>query len=350
LKVTAGDYNQGQAGEMLEEANAPEAIVRSYRKLAAGRRTLVFTPTVATAQAVADEFTAAGLRAALVSGDMPLDARRDVLARYSRGEIDVVSNCMVLTEGYDEPRTDCIIVARPTKSRALYTQMIGRGTRRHPDKGDCLVIDVVGATDMHDLVTVPSLFGIEKPQKVWCEGDDCTGASVVDALHEQVEEHAAAGRLLATEARLFDKVRSTGKMAWVTVHMPGKPRRYELNLGRRSEDAPNQRLVLVEIGDDRWRAGCQEDYGRGVKPVKRVLLDDVPLEVAQGVAEDYARKAGATALVATDARWRKARPTLKQRDRLKKWGVSLPPGATKGDASDLINEYIARRQHRKAPT
>jgi hypothetical protein len=140
-------------------------------------------------------------------------------------------------------------------------------------------------------------------------------------------------------------------MAWIAVHSPGdERRRYELNLGRRHADAPAERLVLVELDADRWRAGYMEDHGRGIKPHKRVLIDDVSLEMAQGVAEDYARKTGATALVSTDARWRKERPSVLQKERLKKWGIVLPPGATKGDASDLINEYIARRQHRKATT
>lgn len=347
LKVTAGDYNAGQAGQMLEDADAPTTIVKSWLAHAAGRRTLVFTPTVATAIAVMDEFKGSGVRAGMVDGKMDIDLRRSTLAAFRRGDLDVMVNCMVLTEGYDEPRVDCIVVARPTKSRALYTQMVGRGTRVHPDKGDCLVIDVVGATEMHDLVTIPSLFGIERKGRVWEDG-----VSVTTALHEQIEQHAAEGRLLAIEAELFNKVRA-GKMTWVAIHADiGKPiHRYELNMGERGY------LVMLQLSEDdgplspaRWRAGhaVKDDAGRWQKTV---VIDDVPLEVAQGVLEDMARKMGAGALTDVDARWRSQRPTRKQKELAAKMHIEIPAGATKGDVSDLLNAKMgARRARRKVKT
>jgi ATP-dependent helicase IRC3 len=327
LKVTGGDYNQGQAGAMLEDAHAPSLIVKAWRAHAPGRRTLVFTPTVALAEAVAAEFNEHGIPAGAVSGDMPIEARRATLAAYSAGELQVVANCAVLTEGYDEPRTDCVVVARPTKSRALYTQMVGRGTRRHPEKTDCLVIDVVGATDMHDLVTVPSLFGVEQPDRVWSGG-----STVTEALREQVERHEAEGVLRASETALFDKVRSTGRLAWVTVHTDAE-RRYEAGLGFHG------RLVLVNQHDDRWLAGWQDGEG-----IKRVLCSDVVLETAQAVAEDQARKLKVMALAAADAPWRADRPTAKQLALAVKLGIEVPMGCTKGQLSELIDAKLASRK------
>jgi len=343
LKVRGGDYDVGQAGQMLEEADAPNLIARAWLEHARGRRTLVFTPTVSTAAQVEAAFAAVGVRAGHVHGAMPLDERRAVLASYARGDLDVLANCMVLTEGYDEPRTDCIIVARPTKSRALYTQMVGRGTRVHPEKQDCLVVDVVGVTDQHDLVTIPSLFGIEQANRVWADGEAMT---VTEALREQVERHEREGRLLAAEARLFDKVRSSGKMAWVSAHSPGELRRYELSIGatETADDGSRifERFVLVEREPDVWRAGHQR--GRD----KRILVDAVTLEMAQGVAEDMVRRSGGSGLADLNARWRQARPSKAQRDRLSKWGIHIPPGCTKGEASDLIGQYIARKRSARA--
>lgn len=343
LRVRGGDYDVGQAGAMLEEADAPNLIARAWREHAAGRRTLVFTPTVATAAQVESAFTAVGVRASHVHGGMPLDERRAILAAYARGDLDVLANCQVLTEGYDEPRTDCIIIARPTKSRALYTQMIGRGTRVHPEKQDCLVVDVVGVTEQHDLITIPSLFGIEQATRVWAEGEALT---VTEALREQVDRHEREGRLLAAEARLFDKVRSSGKKAWVAVHHPGEMRRYELSIGATEtvDDGRRiyERFVLVEREPDVWRAGHQ----RGKD--KRILVDAVTLEMAQGVAEDMCRRMGGDGLTNLDARWRQRRPSRKQRERLAKWGIALPPGCTAGQASELIDQYIARKRSARA--
>ena len=76
-----------------------------------------------------------------------------------RGETRLVANCGVLTEGFDEPSIDCVIIARPTKSTTLFTQMIGRGTRIYPGKEDCLILDVAGATHRHDLASVASITG-----------------------------------------------------------------------------------------------------------------------------------------------------------------------------------------------
>lgn len=329
LKVTAGDYNQGQAGQMLEDGDAPALIVKAWLAHAAGRRTLVFTPTVALAEAVRDEFCEAGVRAASVDGGTPIDERRATLAAYTAGDIDVICNCAVLTEGYDEPRTDCIVVARPTKSRALYTQMVGRGTRKHPDKGNCLVIDVVGATEMHDLVTIPSLFGIEQPGKVW------GGATVTEALREQIERQAVEGRLLATEAELFNKVRTAGRMAWVACFKPGEQRRYELSLMNQGQ------VVMVELSDESWRVGHRDRLG-----AKVVLMDRVTMELAQGVGEDFARRrVGAQA--SADAGWRDKRATAKQRDAAKRFKIDLPVGCTKGEASDLLGAHLGRLRAKK---
>lgn len=328
VKVSRGDYAPGSAGQWLEDADAPTHIVAAWMDNALGRRTLVFTPTVASARAVQEAFAKAGVSAGMVDGAMPIDDRRAALAAYSAGRYDVMVNCMVLTEGYDEPRTDCIVVARPTKSRALYTQMVGRGTRRHPEKADCLVIDVVGVTDVHELVTAPSLFGIEKPERVW-DGD----ATLTEALHEQIERHEAEGRLLATEAELFRKVRQAG-FAWVKV--VGQAR-YALSLFKAGH------LVMVQLPDGSWRAGHQDGAG-----VKRVLIDRVSLEMAQGVAEDFARKRAPMELAssATDATWRMAPPSAKQIAAARKAKITIPPGATKGEVSDLLGAKFAARKAR----
>lgn len=335
LKTRGGDYDQGQAGQMLEDAHAPSLIVKAWLRHAPGRRTLVFTPTVALAEAVALEFVAAGVNALTVDGTMSMEQRRSNLAAYSRGDVDVIANCAVLTEGYDEPRTDCIVVARPTRSRALYTQMVGRGTRVHPEKADCLVIDVVGVTEQHALVTIPSLFGIEQPGKVWD-----TERTVTDVLREQIERHAVEGRLLATEAALFDKVRATTRYAWVAAYRPGAQRRYELDVGRAG------RLVMVELADDEWRAGVAKTVDGHV--TKTVVMDRVSMELAQGVLEDYARKSGGEQLASVDAEWRKARPSAKQKAIAKKLKIEIPPGATKGDVSDLLGAHFGRKRAKVA--
>lgn len=337
LRKSHGDYDQGQAGQMLTDADAPEAIVAAWQEHASQRRTLVFTPTVATAELISDEFNLRGVAASWVCGATPLDERRATLAAYAAGQIQVLCNCAVLTEGYDDPRTDCIVIARPTQSRAFYTQMVGRGTRRHPDKEDLLVIDVVGVTGTHSLVTVPSLFGIEKTERA--SNDSGPSELLTDILHDQIEEHRLAGILLAEEADLFSAVRGSG-FAWVAVHKTGERQRYEVSLSSRDG------LVLVRLPNDEWRAGYwRRDFNDEIS--KTVLIDGT-LETAQSTAEELARTLyhGDSPLTSATAKWRDEPATAKQKKMLRYLNVAPFKGMTKGQAADLITRVQATHGHK----
>lgn len=336
VKIARGDYAAGESGRAMQAADAAGVIVKAWTEHAYDRRTLVFTPTVAVAEEVAEEFQRSGIKAGWVSGETPLDDRRRILQEYSDGTLQVLANCAVLTEGYDEPRTDCVIVARPTKSRSLYAQMIGRGTRRHPDKLDCLVLDVVGASDEHSLVTVPSLFGVDKAFRKQLTDGTVTATELLD---KQEQHYIKVGAIKAEEIEMFAEVRR-GNIAWVPVHLPGQQRRYERSLGPRKET-----VVLVER-DEGWVAGIIDVDGR-----KRVLQANCALELAQGIAEDFVRKWGSAALVEADAPWRKSPPSPRQLTMCRSMGIRLEPGATRGDVSEAIERQrtlnVARNRDRK---
>ena len=160
VRVSHGDFVDADAAAALTAADAPAHACAAYLEHAPGRKALLFTPTVDLAHLMAKAFRERGVAAEAVDGTLPLEQRRAILARLRTGETKVVANCAVLTEGFDEPSVDCVIVARPTRSRILYVQMIGRGTRTFPNKRDCLIVDLVGATERHDLLTLPQLFGL----------------------------------------------------------------------------------------------------------------------------------------------------------------------------------------------
>ena len=158
--LTAADLEQAMNNDrVLHEMAGP--LVQE----AGSRSTIVFTPTVALAQAlvtVLAGYTTA--RAAVVHGETESDTRRRILEQYDRGDIQFLVNCAVLTEGFDSPRTSCIGLARPTGSRALMTQCIGRGTRLYPGKENLLVIDFVGMVGTsHKLCTPEEVLMGENP-------------------------------------------------------------------------------------------------------------------------------------------------------------------------------------------
>lgn len=129
------------------------------RLTARGRSTLVYTATVEQAQLTAEALTEAGWRARWVSGETPDGDRRRLQRAFEAGEIDVVCNAAVWTEGTDLPRCSCEVIARPTRSWSLFVQMTGRPLRPFPGQTEALIIDLAGATADHSLVSAPALIG-----------------------------------------------------------------------------------------------------------------------------------------------------------------------------------------------
>jgi superfamily II DNA or RNA helicase len=129
VRTRHGDYVEHDLAEALMAADAPEHLVRGYGELAPERRALIFCPTVAMVDAVEHAFRRAGLAAASVVGDTPPEARQAIYRQVRAGSLQALVSCAVLTEGFDEPSIDCIMLARPTKSKVLLYQCIGRGLR-----------------------------------------------------------------------------------------------------------------------------------------------------------------------------------------------------------------------------
>ncbi len=151
VKTTAGDYNQGQLEEYMCQVELVGDIVSEYQRLASGRKGVVFCVGVKHSQTVAKQFNAAGIRAEHLDGSMEEFLRDGILHRLHTGQTQIVTNCNVLCEGWDEPSISYVGLARPTKSLALYIQQAGRGLRIHPASGkkDCVIIDHGQNVDEH---------------------------------------------------------------------------------------------------------------------------------------------------------------------------------------------------------
>lgn len=153
VKVIAGDYSIGALAERTNTQELNADIVATWLKRAAGRRTVAFAVDVAHSKAITAAFRQAGVAAGHIDGSTPRDERDAILARLARGETLVVSNCMVLTEGWDLPALECAIIARPTASLNLHLQMIGRVMRAADGKDGAIVLDHAGNHHVHGLVT-----------------------------------------------------------------------------------------------------------------------------------------------------------------------------------------------------
>ena len=156
VRKTVDDFDMEAVDAIMNRAPVTEVVIRHWKEKAGERQTVVFCSTVDHARNVAAAFAAAGTPAGLIHGDMGATERRETLAAYAAGELRVIVNVAVLTEGWDNPPTSCVVLLRPSSYKSTMIQMVGRGLRtvdpvEYPGvvKTDCLVLDFGTSTLMH---------------------------------------------------------------------------------------------------------------------------------------------------------------------------------------------------------
>lgn len=165
VRVRAGEY---AADEMAEASDRPHIVgdvVERWLDRAGGVRTVAFATSVRHSQHIAERFRARGVAAEHLDGEMPTPERAAVLARLASGETRVVSNCAVLTEGWDLPAVECCILARPTLSAGLYLQMVGRVLRPAPGKAFARIHDHAGCVLRHGLPDDDRDYGLQSDDR-----------------------------------------------------------------------------------------------------------------------------------------------------------------------------------------
>ena len=194
VSTSGGDFAVGELGSALDPYL--EQIAGEIARTAKNRRTVCFLPLVKTSQKMRGILETHGLRAAEVNGDS--DNREQVLKAFADGEFDVLCNSMLLTEGWDCPEVDCVVVLRPTKVRSLYCQMVGRGTRLAEGKKDLLLLDFLWHTERHELC---------RPACLICENPDVAKKMTENMEEAAVEENGQlAIDLEAAEQKAKDDV------------------------------------------------------------------------------------------------------------------------------------------------
>lgn len=274
IRTTAGDLNGGDLAAVLEAEKNLQQMASASLTIIGQRRALVFTASVKAAEMTAEIFNRhRGGMASWVCGKTDREERRRVLADFAAGKLQVVCNCGVLTEGFDDPGVEVVIMGRPTKSRSLYSQMVGRSTRPLPGvvdgpesaaarkaaiaasaKPSCLVVDFVGNAGKHKLVTSADILGgkvseeavelaVARARKA---GGPVKMAEALDEaeaeLHEQkrLAEAARRARLVATA-----RFRTETVDPFDVLHLdPVKPRGWD-NVKRLTE---KQRSLLAKQG------------------------------------------------------------------------------------------------------
>lgn len=340
VKSTGGDY---QIDDLAETVNTPQRnqmIVKAWLDHAKGRKTIGFTVDIQHAVDLADMFVMHGVTAEAVWGDDP--ERKEKLARHRAGETDVLLNCGILTEGYDDPGVQCIILGRPTKSPVLYVQMVGRGTRLDDGKTDCLILDVVDASTRNTLITLPTLMGLSAALDLKGEGL----YKSVREIEKAAKEYPAIDfskladinsiQTMVEEADMFTvnfppEVESGSELSWHGAATGG----YVLMLPNKDEVRIRQNML------DRW------EISGNIKGLKykgeRNTLEEVFAAADKLVTETVPES---LKIVKREEKWHNDPPTEKQLKTLMKFfkGKPLPLDLTKGQASKILGQYFAGKK------
>lgn len=200
--IQSGDFKASDLGTALDPYLYQ--IADEMIKYCKDRKTVAFLPLVKTSQKFCEILNQKGFRAAEVNGESA--DRAQILADYDAGRYNVLCNSMLLTEGWDCPTVDCIIVLRPTKVRSLYSQMVGRGTRLAPEKADLLLLDFLWHTERHELCHPASLIcESEEVAKKMTENLEKAAGCPVDL--EEAEAQASSDVVAEREQALADQLK-----------------------------------------------------------------------------------------------------------------------------------------------
>ena len=322
VRTVRGDFQAKDLSLAVDTPRRNELIVDAYRKHGERRKAVAFSVDIAHAQHLAEAFREGGFRADWVSGELPIEERRERLRRLRDGEMDVLANCAVLTEGWDEPSVACLIMARPTKSTGLYIQMAGRGLRPYPGKDYCLVIDV--SDNAHDICALGTLDGDDAD---FTKGRDTDGLDGPAGGAGEKEEPGEIGEGVQIVVSTMDLL-ARSKFRW-------RIERRQMVL----EAGPGREIMLEQVDADLWSVTLRQ--GRDLQPLTERPL---PISYAQGVAEDYVRANQLESYAARDAAWLKKPASEAQMDLLKReFNIVPPQGTTRGEAQEIIRRAFRDR-------
>lgn len=351
VRKQGGDYQQKALASAVVKSMAPEKVAEAYLEHASERPGILFWPSVEAAYLGAESMISRGFTCEVIEGSMSRDDRRLALKKAESGDVQTLSSCMVLAEGFDNPRMSCAVIARPTTSAPLYQQMVGRvlricpgcdGPGRHKDpceKTDALVLDVVGAGKQH---TLDALIDLEdKTQRAAREDDELDDRLPAGdgGMLDSVIPYS--GETVAVD---FDPLAQNSKRVWhategtQTRFLAGGTEFYVF-------------LVPGVLGGNWTVAWCRKQprngYGATVSDNAGVTEHaEIPLEAAMAWAEqlvdenfrngdDFGKK---------KASWRSKTVSTSARNYAKRLGLDVAPMLSAGDASDMIERRLASRR------
>lgn len=334
VHIRGGDLAQEETAEAMLNADTGAAIVRAIQDILTPqygqRRGAVYAPNTETAVDFAAEMNGAGIRTGVILGTTPKDERRKIYDAFRTGELEWISSFGVLTEGWDAPWCDAIIMARPTKNPALYQQIIGRGLRTFAGKQECIVLDVCGVTEVHGLASLDALTEDRKikPRE---------GQSLLEAM----DEFDLMDPGFVSWDEEFQRIQPVHKVVGTEIDLFGNSHSVWLQTKRGTWFIPagDQLFFLWSNDDGLFNLGRTSKTGA---PGSVLLREDpAQLDIGMALLEQYALDYD-PATAGKDAPWRQNGPaTAGQKRDMELWRLPVKRKVTKAQAYDAINVAMA---------
>lgn len=314
-----GDFATGELENAMNIESHNKAIAEAYYKYAKGQ-TLIFATSVQHAQDIAKEIPGA----VAVTGDTK--SRAEIIDAFTRREIPVLVNCMIFTEGTDIPLVETIIIARPTQNSSLYTQMVGRGLRLHPDKEKLILIDCVGVTGKCDICTAPTLIGVDLDQVPKSKRDEIEGD-----LFDLPEIIAKESDCPESWIRNTEIVNLWAREQGYTTH--------NINFFK----MPNGDLIVSLPERNTFRIPAQNELGMTIYNGEKMSMQKAIDTVYKELNEKYYEYRAIWDLNIV-SKWGRNPATEKQLNLLRRRKIDIPEGLTAGQASMILNRIMNGRK------
>lgn len=327
-----GDYTASSLGQAMTDTRAHVVIARAYREHAADRRGIVFTPNVATAYLVSAELDRLGIVSDVVEANTSREERQLIYKRSRTGDLQVIVNCGVLTEGADFPWIDCV-VPKITSSEPLFQQMVGRGLRTFPGKDDALILSIGGVSGR--LRTLADLAPGEVRQVR--PGESLAEA---EAREEEITDAPVRSGRLRITVRHTDLF-AASKSVWLRTEG-----------GVMFIPVADGEVFLWPRADGLWQVRHAPHDTARVKVRWPVVRDGLTLDMAMawGETEAEERDTGTgkrnARMANRNSLWRKIKepPSAGQKAACEIRRIPVPDGATKAEISDVLSVWTATRK------
>jgi hypothetical protein len=339
VETNNGDYIASQLEEAINTPTRNASVVAAYLQIAPEKKAIVFASGVQHANDLALSFRQKVTTEVLL-GTTSEEDRLNILQRFKTGETKVLVNVGVLTEGFDEPSVEAIILARPTRSSLLYTQIVGRGTRLFEGKQHCIIIDIADTTKGKKPLGLPTLLGL--PPEFDLQGQD---------LLDVANEYKKLEQFCPGEAvRVLNPDDIDVAYKRIDLFMPPPPNEIVLQYST---------FVWAEVGENDFHLGINngESLRIYIDPLGRWTVEltqansssskTTILGHVEDMREAFVRsdrwvmnnRSTSMTLIDSSAAWRSDGPTDAQKKLLKRIGVPVTSDMTKGTASQIISKY-----------